>query len=230
MKKAVIELKDVKKTYIMGEVPVHALRGADLKIEKGEFLSIMGASGSGKSTIMNMIGALDVPTTGQIFLDGIDIASLSESDLAVVRGEKIGFVFQKFNLINSLTAAENVALPLLFRGFDAKERFRRADDVLDKVGLDARKTHHPTQLSGGEQQRVAIARALVGDPEVILADEPTGNLDSKTGLEIMKMLTRLHEKEEKTLVVVTHDKNIAHYADRIATLEDGVVTKCTTCK
>lgn len=223
MKKPVIELKDVWKTYAMGENKVHALRGLTLTISQGEFVAIMGPSGSGKSTAMNMIGCLDVPTSGTIKLDGTNIAHLSESDLAVVRGRKIGFIFQKFNLIPTLTAKENVMLPLVFQGVDDAERTRRAEKVLSMVDLQDRMDHRPNELSGGQQQRVAIARALATEPDVILADEPTGNLDSKTGATVMQFLRGLHEKEGTTIVLVTHDMNVAKNADRVEVLRDGAI-------
>ena len=186
--KPVIELKDVWKTYTMGDTQVNALRGLTLSVKQGEFLAIMGPSGSGKSTAMNMIGCLDVPTKGHIYLDGQDIAHLNESDLAVIRGKKIGFIFQKFNLINTLSAKENVMLPLVFQGLDEEERVARAEEVLKLVNLHDRMDHKPNELSGGQQQRVAIARALVVRPQLILADEPTGNLDSATGQQVMDFL------------------------------------------
>lgn len=223
--KIVIELKNVKKTYMMGEVPVHALRGIDLKIKEGEFLAIIGPSGSGKSTLLNMVGSLDVPTTGSVKLSGVDISTLSESDLAQLRGKRIGFVFQMFNLIPSLTALENVILPLTFQGIDEDEKRERAIKVMKQLGIEKRMSHRPSELSGGERQRVAIARALVIDPKVILADEPTGNLDYHTGMEIMKILRNLQEKEGKTLIIVTHERFIAKYANRIVKLRDGKIIK-----
>jgi len=224
-KNAVIELKDVWKTYEMGETKVHALRGLSLVVNDGEFLAIMGPSGSGKSTAMNMIGCLDIPTKGHIYLDGQDIATLDESDLAVIRGQKIGFIFQKFNLINTLTAKENVMLPLIFQGVDEDEREARAEEVLKLVDLAERMDHKPNELSGGQQQRVAIARALAVRPQLILADEPTGNLDSSTGKQVMEFLKSLHKKQKTTIVLVTHDMTTAKNAERIAVLKDGVVLK-----
>lgn len=224
-KNAVIELKDVWKTYEMGETKVHALRGLSLTVNDGEFLAIMGPSGSGKSTAMNMIGCLDIPTKGHIYLDGEDIATLTESDLAVIRGKKIGFIFQKFNLINTLTAKENVMLPLIFQGIDEEEREARAEEVLALVDLNDRMDHKPNELSGGQQQRVAIARALAVRPQLILADEPTGNLDSNTGKQVMDFLKSLHKKQKTTIVLVTHDMTTAKNAERIAVLKDGVVLK-----
>lgn len=224
-KNTIIRLEDVWKTYHIGSVSVHALRGLTLSISEHEFVSIMGPSGSGKSTAMNMIGCLDIPTEGNIFLEQIDIEELTESELAQIRGQKIGFVFQKFNLINTLTALENVALPMIFQGVSANDRRSRAQELLERVGLGDRMQHRPSELSGGQQQRVAIARSLVNDPDVILADEPTGNLDSKSGEEIMDLLIELHEKEHKTIILVTHDKAVAEYADRIEYLVDGKVEK-----
>ncbi len=224
-KRVVIELVNVWKTYWMGDVAVHALCGLNLTIYEGEFLSIMGPSGSGKSTCLNMIGCLDLPTRGHIYLDGHDIASFSESDLAQIRGEKIGFIFQQFNLINTLTAKENVMLPMIFQGVPAAERHWRAEELLSLVNLRERMDHRPTELSGGQQQRVAIARALAVKPSVILADEPTGNLDTKTGETVMDFLTRLHEEKGTTIVLVTHDKEVARHADRIELLRDGRLEK-----
>jgi putative ABC transport system ATP-binding protein len=218
-----IELKNVWKSYDMGKVKVHALRGMSLKVRRDEFISIMGPSGSGKSTAMNMVGALDVPSKGTILLDGHDISKLHESDLAQIRGRKIGFIFQQFNLINTLTAKENVMLSMMFQGKNETEREKRADALLQLVGLGDRVNHKPTELSGGQQQRVAIARALSNDPEIVLADEPTGNLDSKSGEIIMEILTRLHVKEKKTVILVTHDNHVAHHAEKIYLLKDGVI-------
>jgi len=220
----VIELKNVWKTYEMGENKVHALRGVNLVVSAQEFVAIQGPSGSGKSTAMNLIGCLDVPSQGTIYLDGQDIAKLHESDLAQIRGRTIGFVFQKFNLIPTLSAMQNVMLPLIFQGVPEPERERKAKELLTLVGLGDRMDHKPGELSGGQQQRVAIARALATDPEVILADEPTGNLDSATGKMILDMLRMLNKKQKKTIVLVTHDDVLAHHADRIAFLKDGLVT------
>jgi putative ABC transport system ATP-binding protein len=223
--KPVIRLRDVKKIYMMGHVEVQALRGVSLEIKQNEFVAIVGPSGSGKSTLLNMVGCLDVPTSGTIELNGTDITKLSESDLAQVRGKSIGFIFQFFNLLPTLTAAENVALPLVFQGVPSDERVEKAENLLKMLGLGNRMDHVPSELSGGEQQRVAIARALAPDPKVILADEPTGNLDLKTGNEIMKLLKELHLKERKTLIIVTHDKLIADYAHRVVRLMDGQIAK-----
>ncbi len=224
MSKTIVELDNVTKTYDLGKVKVKALRGINLKVKQGEFLIIMGASGSGKSTCMNMIGCLDVPTSGRVLLDGINISTLSESKLALIRGRKIGFVFQQFNLIPSMTALENVELPMIFQGVDKKTRRERATKLLNQVGLGRRLEHKPNELSGGERQRVAIARALANNPSLILADEPTGNLDSKAGREVMKILTDLH-KEGKTVVMVTHDPSLINYADRIVHIKDGIILK-----
>lgn len=223
MKKAIIKLENVWKTYRMGDVEVHALRGLNLEIKQGEFLSIMGPSGSGKSTAMNMIGALDIPTKGKIFLDRHDISSLTESDLAQIRGQKIGFIFQKFNLINTLTAKENIMLPMTFQGVSPEKREKKAEELLKLVGLEDRMDHRPSELSGGQQQRVAIARALALEPDVILADEPTGNLDSKTGGTVMDFLKKLHKEKGTTIVMVTHDEDVAKHADRQELLRDGQI-------
>ncbi len=217
----VIELRDVWKTYQVGETQVHALRGLNLKVFRGEFLAVVGPSGSGKSTAMNMIGVLDRPTKGDSFIDGENINKFSESELAIVRGKKIGFIFQKFNLINTLTALENVLLPLTFQNYPSSERKRLAEKMLKLVDLENRMNHKPTELSGGQQQRVAIARALATDPDVILADEPTGNLDSKTGKIVLDFLKKLHEEQHKTIILVTHDTSLTKYADRVETLKDG---------
>ncbi len=219
----VIELQDVWKIYNMGNVEVPALRGISLKVFHGEFVAIMGPSGSGKSTAMNMVGCLDVPTRGKIFLSGQDISQLSESDLAQIRGKKIGFIFQTFNLMPGLTALENIMLPMTFQGVPRDQREKRAKELLASVGLGDRLNHKPMELSGGQQQRVAIARSLANNPEVILADEPTGNLDTKTGREVMTMLSDLHSREGKTIVMVTHDPNVAKYAKRSVNLKDGKV-------
>lgn len=225
MKKPIIEIKDVWKTYVMGENKVHALRGLTLTVSQGEFVAIQGPSGSGKSTAMNMIGCLDVPTTGVIKLEGKNISDMSESALAQIRGKKIGFIFQKFNLINTLTALENVTLPMIFQGMPENERKKKAIELLKLVDLNDRMDHKPNELSGGQQQRVAIARALAIDPDVILADEPTGNLDSRTGSTVMTFLQKLHKENGKTIVMVTHDDKLAHYAERIEFLKDGAIVR-----
>lgn len=221
----IIELRDVWKIYKMGEVEVPALRGLNLKVKKGEFLAVMGPSGSGKSTALNSIGCLDVPTKGQILLENQNIAHMSESELAQIRGKKIGFIFQQFNLINTLTALENVMLPMIFQNIPEDERKKRAMELLALVGLEGRELHRPTELSGGEQQRVAIARSLSNNPEVVLADEPTGNLDSKTGENVIQFLLRLHKKKKITVVMVTHDAKLARHAQRIEHLKDGRIIK-----
>ncbi len=224
-KDIVVKLDNVWKVYKMGAVDVPALRGLNLEVKRGEFLSVMGASGSGKSTAMNMIGCLDVPTRGRIFLEGHDISHLSESELAQIRGKKIGFIFQQFNLIPTLTALENVALPMLFQNIPKAKRIDRAKGLLEMVDLGDRINHKPNELSGGQQQRVAIARALANDPELILADEPTGNLDSKTGKLVVNFLQELNRTQKKTIVMVTHDLNVAKYAHRIEYLKDGQIIK-----
>lgn len=221
----IIELKDVWKIYKMEEIDFPALQGANLDIFKGEFLAIVGPSGSGKSTMLNAVGALDVPSKGEIFLDGKNIAHLFESELAQIRGKKIGFIFQSFHLIPSLNTLENVMLPMTFQGYSREERLKRAKELLIAVGLGDKLNNLPNQLSGGQMQRVAIARALANNPEVILADEPTGNLDSKTSSEILELLKGLQKKEGKTLIIVTHEEKIAKEADRIAYLEDGKVVR-----
>ena len=207
----------------MGEVKVHALRAVSLDIRQGEFVAIMGPSGSGKSTMVNMVGCLDIPTKGKIYLDGKDISSLSESDLAMVRGKKIGFIFQKFNLIPTLSAIENVALPMIFQAVPRETRLSRAKELLTLVDLGDRMNHKPAELSGGQQQRVAIARSLANDPDVILADEPTGNLDTKTGDTVIEFLKQLNKKEKKTVVMVTHDPHLAKIAQRIILIKDGQI-------
>jgi putative ABC transport system ATP-binding protein len=223
----VIVLKKVSKHYHLGDNIVKALDGVNIEIFEGEFVAIMGPSGSGKSTAMNLVGSLDSPTNGRIYLDQKDISKLSESSLAQLRGKKIGFIFQQFNLIPNLTARENVALPMMFQGVSESDRLKKADELLDMVELEDRAGHYPNQLSGGQQQRVAIARALSNDPEVILADEPTGNLDTKTGCIVMNFLEKLH-KEGKTIVMVTHDPDLAKkYSDKVYWLKDGRVQKVT---
>src|SRR3989338_2171746 len=219
--KTVLELQDVHKIYRVGEIDVPALRGVDLTVREGEFLAILGKSGSGKSTLLNSVGCLDKPTKGRILLEGKDIESLKESDLAQIRGKKIGFIFQNFNLIRSLSALENVMLPIVFQRADEDDRRTRATELLNLVGLGHRMNHPPTKLSGGEQQRVAIARSLSNDPKIILADEPTGNLDSKTEEEIISILSGLHEKEGKTIIMITHNQKLAQYAQRVIHLVDG---------
>src|ERR1700738_5356401 len=221
---AVVKLQDVHKTYRTGEMEVHAVRGVSLEIQKGEFVALMGASGSGKSTLMNIIGCLDRPTAGHYILDQADVSGLDRDQLADIRNQKIGFVFQNFNLLSRTSARENVELPLLYgpRDLTNMELRERADRVLVSVGLGGREDHHPSQLSGGQQQRVAIARALINEPEVILADEPTGNLDSRTSVEIMGIFQQLNDNGI-TIVMVTHEADIASYARRNVVMRDGLV-------
>jgi len=221
--KKIIELKKVEKYYEMGDAIVKALDCIDIEIEKGDFVAIMGPSGSGKSTSMNLIGSLDYSTKGNILLDGEDIQNLDESELAQLRGQKIGFIFQQFNLIPNLTVKENVMLPILFQEIEKEEREKKADRLLELVELSDRSEHYPNQISGGQQQRVAIARALANDPQVILADEPTGNLDTKTGNKVMDFLKKLNE-EGRTIIMVTHDPDLAReYAKTIYSVRDGKV-------
>ena len=221
----VIRLEGVHKTYTMGDVEVHALRGVSLTIREGEFVAIMGTSGSGKSTTMNIVGCLDRPTRGTYTLDGQDVSALSKDERADIRSRKLGFVFQGFNLLSRTSALENVELPMLYAGVDTAERHRRAVEALRSVGLAGREQSHPNQLSGGQQQRVAIARALVNNPALILADEPTGNLDSRTSVEVMEIFQRLNRVRGITLVLVTHESDIASYADRVVIFKDGRVKK-----
>ena len=217
-----LELKELYKIYIMGSVEVQALIGIDLTIEKGEFISIMGTSGSGKSTLMNIIGCIDRPTKGNYFLEGIDIKEKSEDELSFIRNQKIGFVFQSFNLIARTSAVKNVELPMIYAKMHANDRHERAKQLLEKVGLGDRIHHIPNELSGGQRQRVAIARALANEPPIMLADEPTGNLDSKSSIEIMEIFRNLNE-EGKTVIIVTHERDIAEYTDRIVTFKDGQI-------
>jgi putative ABC transport system ATP-binding protein len=229
-KDIIIRLENVWKTYKMGEVEVHALRGLSLRVKRGEFLAIQGPSGSGKSTAMNMVGCLDIPTRGSVYLESQNISRLSESELAQIRGKKIGFIFQQFNLINTISAMENVMLPMIFQNVPRKERERKAKELLEMVGLAERMHHKPNELSGGQQQRVAIARSLANDPEVILADEPTGNLDSKTGENVIRFLEKLHDEKNTTIVMVTHDASLAKHAQRVEYLKDGVIIKSKRIK
>jgi putative ABC transport system ATP-binding protein len=225
MKKPIIQLQNVWKTYLLGKVKLEALKGISLEIPQGGFVSIMGPSGSGKSTLLNMIGCLDAPSAGKVFLKGKDVSELSEDELSQLRGRTIGFIFQTFNLMAHLNAVENVMLPMVFQGKSSKSRMRRAKHLLKEVGLEERLEHQPDELSGGERQRVAIARAFANDPELVIADEPTGNLDSVTGTKIMKLLKKLHKKEKKTIVVVTHDPNIAEYSEEIVNIKDGCLVE-----
>jgi putative ABC transport system ATP-binding protein len=221
---AVISVRDLVKTYHVGEIPVHALRGISLEIAAGEFVAVVGPSGSGKSTLMHILGCLDLPTSGHYSLDGTDVSRLSDDELSAVRNRKIGFVFQGFNLLPRTSALENVELPLLYNSggqLTASERRNRALDALTAVGLKDRAEHHPNQLSGGQQQRVAIARALMNKPSILLADEPTGNLDSRTSIEVMDIFQALRESRGITIVLITHEQQVAEYGSRIVTFKDG---------
>lgn len=220
---AVIEAKNLTKTYQMGKMEVNALCGVTFDIKKGDILSIMGPSGSGKSTLMNLLGCLDLPTAGEYILDGENVENLSDDQLAMVRNRKVGFVFQSFNLLNRTNALGNVELPLRYAGVPHGERIQRARAALESVGLSGRMDHRPTELSGGEQQRVAIARALVNNPAILLADEPTGNLDSKSGKEIMQLILDLNKQRKTTVIVVTHDPNVAAQTRHIIRLKDGLI-------
>jgi putative ABC transport system ATP-binding protein len=221
---ALIETRDLWKTYVMGEEEIHALKGVSIQIERGEYVAIMGPSGSGKSTLMNLIGCLDTPSKGSYLLNGKQVGEMNDNELARIRNEEIGFVFQTFNLLPRATALQNVELPLVYAGMPSKDRQVRAKEAIEKVELTSRMTHRPNELSGGQRQRVAIARALVNNPSIILADEPTGNLDSKTGNEIMGLFARLHEAGN-TIVLVTHEADIAAYAHRTISVRDGQVEK-----
>jgi putative ABC transport system ATP-binding protein len=220
---AIIEAQEITKVYSLGDIDVNALRGVSLTIEKGEFVAVMGPSGSGKSTFMNILGCLDKPTSGKYLLENIDIGNLNRDELAGIRNKKIGFVFQGFNLLPRTSAVENVELPMLYDGLPAKERREQALEALKNVGLEGRGDHHPNQLSGGQQQRVAIARALVNSAPIILADEPTGNLDTKTSAEIMEIFVKLNTKSNITIILVTHETDIAAYSRRIIKFLDGKV-------
>jgi putative ABC transport system ATP-binding protein len=221
---ALIETRDLWKTYVMGDEEIHALRGVSIAIERGEYVAIMGPSGSGKSTLMNLIGCLDTPTKGSYLLNEKEVASMNDDELAHIRNVEIGFVFQTFNLLPRATALHNVELPLVYAGVAGKVRQERAKQALEKVELSTRSSHRPNELSGGQRQRVAIARALVNNPSILLADEPTGNLDSKTGTEIMGVFARLHEGGN-TIILVTHEPDIAAYAHRVISIRDGQVEK-----
>ncbi|MFC2079197.1 ABC transporter ATP-binding protein [Candidatus Bipolaricaulota bacterium] len=220
---ALLDLKGITKEYTLGKTIVRALRGLDLQIEKGEVVAIMGPSGSGKSTLMHILGALDVPTAGEAVVDGQNLQDLKEGQLVTLRGQRIGFVFQTFNLIQTLSAQRNVELPMIFQGTSKRERAEKARGLLEKVGLAERVRHKPSELSGGERQRVAVARSLANDPEIILADEPTGNLDTESGQSILDLLKDLSVKDGKTVILVTHDPEAAAISDRIITLRDGCV-------
>lgn len=220
---SLIKIKNLIKTYETGDTSFNALDGVSLTIEKEEFVAIMGASGSGKSTFMNMLGCLDKPTSGSYFLDGIDVMGLNSDELADIRNLKLGFVFQGFNLISRTSALENVEMPMIYKGIEHPERIKRAKEALKIVGLENREHHFPNQMSGGQQQRVAIARAIVNDAPIILADEPTGNLDTKTSVEVMDFFVKLNEKQKKTIILVTHELDIAQYAKRVVRFKDGKI-------
>jgi putative ABC transport system ATP-binding protein len=221
---ALIETRDLWKTYVMGSEEIHALRGVSMEIERGDYVAIMGPSGSGKSTLMNLIGCLDTPSKGSYLLNAKQVSQMNDNELAQIRNEEIGFVFQTFNLLPRASALQNVELPLVYAGVAARERHERAKGALDKVELSSRMTHRPNELSGGQRQRVAIARALVNNPSILLADEPTGNLDSKTGAEIMALFSRLHQAGN-TIILVTHEADIAAFAHRSIHLRDGQIEK-----
>ena len=218
-----ITMENITKSYKMGTQTVHALRGVDMKLQEGEFVAIMGPSGSGKSTLMNIIGCLDVPTGGTYTLDGIDVSQMTDDEQARIRNRRVGFVFQQFNLLPRTAAIKQVALPLMYAGLGRGERFKRSQEALQMVGLGDRIDHRPDELSGGQQQRVAIARALVTEPGIILADEPTGNLDSQSGVELMQIFKRLHEEQGITLILITHDPEVAALAERTIWIRDGVI-------
>ena len=221
MANPVIKLDNFWKVYRLGKIDLPVLRGVSLDIARGSFVVILGPSGSGKSTMLHMVGCLDLPTRGKVLLENQDISAMSEDQLAQVRGRKIGFIFQQFNLLSNLTALENVMVPMIFQGSLEQERIGRASSLLNSLGLKDRLHHTPMELSGGEQQRVAIARALSNDPEIVVADEPTGNLDSATGEKIMEILMNLHKEEKKTIIVVTHDPQIARYSNQVVHIKDG---------
>lgn len=222
---ALVELRDIRKSFMLGEEEVEILHGIDLTVERGDFLAMMGPSGSGKSTTMNILGCLDKPTSGKYLLDGQDVSHLGDDDLAVIRNQKIGFVFQGFNLLQKTSALENVELPLLYAGMPHRERMEKAEKALCDMGLSDRLHHEPTQLSGGQQQRVAIARGIVNKAPILMADEPTGNLDSKTSDEIMKLFCKLNEDEGITIILVTHEADVAAYAKRVVHFKDGLILK-----
>ncbi len=220
---SLIDVKNIKKSYPLGDLNLNILKGINLTVEAGEFVAIMGPSGSGKSTLMNILGCLDIPSSGKYLLDGIDVSKMKPDQLAEIRNKKIGFVFQGFNLLSRTSALENVELPMVYAGIPAEERFQRAKKALEKVGLKERMGHLPNQLSGGQQQRVAIARAIVNEAPIIFADEPTGNLDTKMSIEIMKLFTRLNDETGKTIILVTHEEDIALYSKRIIKVVDGEI-------
>jgi len=226
----VIETQNLKKRYRMGKLDVSALNGVNLRVEAGEFMSIMGPSGSGKTTLLNLIGALDRPSEGKVLINGTDIAGLDDNELAELRNREIGFVFQFFNLMARMSALKNVEMPMAFAGAPEEKRRRRATELLEKVGLGDRLHHRPTELSGGEQQRVAIARALVNNPSVVLCDEPTGNVDTETGKEIIATLRKLNKEQRQTFVIVTHDPVVAGSVDRIAHMQDGLIIREETIR
>ena len=225
VKKPIIQVKNLHKIYTIGKNKVHALNGVSLDIYEGEFCAIVGTSGSGKSTMLNMLAGLEKPTKGEVIIGGEHIEKMNENQLVKFRRDHVGFIFQSFNLLQTMTAQENVALPLVFRGEDKKERLKKAGDLLDLVGLPDHKKHKPNEMSGGQQQRVGVARALVVDPEIIFADEPTGNLDSNTSKDIMNMMQKVVREQKKTLVMVTHDNHLAGFADRIFHIIDGKIVK-----
>lgn len=218
---SLIEIKNLTKTYQTGDTRFNALDKVSLCIDNGEFVAIMGTSGSGKSTFMNMLGCLDIPTSGDYFLDGVNVKELNADELADIRNLKLGFVFQGFNLISRTSALENVEMPMIYKGFEPQERNKKAKEALKIVGLENRENHMPNQMSGGQQQRVAIARAIVNDAPIILADEPTGNLDTKTSIEVMEFFVKLNEEKKKTIILVTHEPDIAEYAKRVVKFKDG---------
>ncbi len=224
MSNALISLENITKTYVLGDQVVNALKGVDLQIVRGEYIALMGPSGSGKSTLMNIIGCLDTPTSGQYWLNNKEVSKMSDASLSEVRNTEIGFVFQTFNLLNRLTAIDNVALPLVYAGISVTERTQRAKQVLEKVGLKDRMNHKPNELSGGQRQRVAVARALINNPSLLLADEPTGNLDTKTSYEIMALFDEIHQSGN-TIVLVTHEEDIAKHAKNIVRMRDGEIEK-----
>ena len=227
MANPLIQITNIKRDFVLGNEVVYVLKGIDLEINKGEYVALMGPSGSGKSTLMNLLGCLDTPTSGTYILNGKDVSKMHDDELAEIRNKEIGFVFQTFNLLPRTTALDNVALPMIYAGFSKSERKTRAEEVLNQVGLSDRMDHQPNQLSGGQRQRVAVARALVNNPSIILADEPTGNLDSKTSEEIMKLFGDIH-KLGNTVIVVTHEEEVAAYAHRIIRLRDGLIESDTT--